>query len=158
MRAICFDFPLGGPVERVEGLERGRRLRRGRDHLFGQIDRATAARAEDIGGCTGHAAAGAVVVDDLELLGGVEPNWLMATTVGLPKWAALSRWAARFSRPAFDGARVRVLQGIELDAAVHLEGPDRRHQDDRGRVETAGAAFQVEELLAAQVEGEARPR
>src|SRR5437773_1480248 len=26
-------------------------------------------------------------------------NWLIATTVGLPKWAALSRWAARFSRP-----------------------------------------------------------
>ena len=39
---------------------------------------------------------------------------------------------------------------------MHLEGPDRRDEHDRRRVEPARAAFEVEELLAAQVERKAR--
>ncbi len=54
-----------------------------------------------------------------------------------------------------DRRGVHLLQRIELDAAVHLERPDRGDQDDGRRVQDGRPAFQVEELLAAQVEGEA---
>ncbi len=77
----------------------------------------------------------------------------MATIGGLPKTWTFSR-CAQVVQPALDGARVGLAELLLGHAAVHLEGADGGHDHDGGGVEAGGAALEVEELLAAEVEGE----
>ncbi len=131
------DLPFGGPVERVEGLERGLGLGRGRDDLLGQVDRPSASRAEDVGRRAGNAAARAVVVYDLDLVGGVGPELVDGHDRRLAEMRGAVEVGGQVFESSFDGRRVGVFQGIELDAAVHLECPNRGHQHDRRGVEAA---------------------
>ncbi len=80
----------------------------------------------------------------------------MATMGGLAEVAALSRWAARLSSPRSTAAGSGVASRSLRHAAVHLEGADRGDDHDGRGVEARRAALEVEELLAAEVEGEAR--
>ncbi len=83
------------------------------------------------------------------------PNWLMATRVGLSNFWAASRWAARLSSPRLDGLGIGRGEGVEGEAAVHLEGADRGDDHDGRGVQVGRSALDVEELLGPEVEGEA---
>ena len=83
----------------------------------------------------GDAAAGAVVVDDRELVGGVGAELVDRHDDRLAEMGGAVEVGGQVLEPALDGRRVGVVQGVERDAAVHLEGPDRRHDHDRGGIE-----------------------
>ena len=108
------DLSFGGPVERIERLKRSRRLRRGRDDLLGQIDRAHRRPPENIGGRTRHAPAGAVVVDDLDLFGRVGPKLVDGDDRRLAELGGTVEVGGQVFESPFDGRRVGVFQGVEL--------------------------------------------
>ena len=83
------------------------------------------------------------------------PNWLMATIVGLPKCAALSRWAARFSSPRSTAPGSDSLSASSATPPCILRARTVATITIAAGLSPADAALQVEELLAAEVEGEA---
>ena len=83
----------------------------------------------------GDAAAGAVVVDDLELVGGVGPELVDRDDRRLAEMRRAVEVGGQVLEAPLDGGRVGLVERVELDAAVHLEGPDRGDEHDRGRVE-----------------------
>src|SRR3970282_742035 len=58
--------------------------------------------------------------------------------------------------PGGDRRGVGLGQIFPGPPTVHLERPHRRHQDDRRRIESRGAAFDVEELLRSEITAKAR--
>src|SRR5262249_4670088 len=120
-----------------------------------QVDGSVSARAEDVGCGTRDLPRGTVVVHNLDFFGRVGPELIYRHDRRLAELGGAVEVRSQVFESSFDGAWIRVFQSIELHAAVHFKGSNCRDQHDGGRIESARAALEIEELFAAQVKGKA---
>lgn len=148
-------FLLGGKsgvVEEVEGLG----LVAGGDDLPGQIEPSLASLGPDFGEGHGSAQGTALLLDEGQFLGTVRGEGIDGDDDGKAEALDVLDVLLQVGDARGQGLHVELAEPLLGHASVHLQGPYGGDDDDGVGLEAGQAALDVEELLGAQVGGEAR--